>query len=227
MARVRLELTPAPAQVRTARLVAAAVARRCGVDDSLLDEIRLAVGEACSWAVAQHRAHGSGGLVRLEMEDGGPFTVEVFDAEPPAEGRSGSDPEGPGPATSGPGTSGPGTSGPGTSGPGTSGPGTSGPGTSGPGTSGPGTSGPATSRPGTSGPATWGPGTSGPATSGRGTSGPGGTEADVDQPEDDLAGAGLALLASLVEDVQVRPGPVGRGPAVRMSWPVAAGPRQR
>ena len=41
--------------MRTARLVAAAVARRSGVDEAVLDEVRLAVGEACSRAVDLHR----------------------------------------------------------------------------------------------------------------------------------------------------------------------------
>lgn len=83
MATVRLELTATPAQVRTARLVAAAVARRCGVDESLLDEIRLAVGEACSRAVGLHRQQGRRELVRLELDDGGPFAVEVHDVAGP------------------------------------------------------------------------------------------------------------------------------------------------
>ena len=51
MATVELRFSALPAHVRTARLVAAAVARRAGVDEALLDEVRLAVGEACSRAV--------------------------------------------------------------------------------------------------------------------------------------------------------------------------------
>ena len=47
----RVRFTALPAHVRTARLVAAAVARRCGLDEAVLDEVRLAVGEACSRAV--------------------------------------------------------------------------------------------------------------------------------------------------------------------------------
>ena len=57
MATVELSFTPLPAHVRTARLVATAVARRSGVEESLLDEVRLAVGEACSRAVEAHRLH--------------------------------------------------------------------------------------------------------------------------------------------------------------------------
>src|ERR1700726_4183820 len=52
MATVEVTFTPLPVHVRTARLVATAVARRSGVDESLLDEVRLAVGEAC-WARAR------------------------------------------------------------------------------------------------------------------------------------------------------------------------------
>lgn len=55
MATVEMSFTPLPAHVRTARLVATAVARRSGVDETLLDEVRLAVGEACSRAVEAHQ----------------------------------------------------------------------------------------------------------------------------------------------------------------------------
>jgi anti-sigma regulatory factor (Ser/Thr protein kinase) len=80
MATVELSFTPLPAHVRTARLVAAAVARRSGVDESLLDEVRLAVGEACSRAVEEHRLHCPTEPVRLALtEQGGRFEVEVTD----------------------------------------------------------------------------------------------------------------------------------------------------
>lgn len=82
MPTVRLDFSPAPAHVRTARLVAVAVARRAGVADELLDEIRLAVGEACSRAVALHQRYGLGDLVQVEMSDSGRFTVRVCDRGP-------------------------------------------------------------------------------------------------------------------------------------------------
>jgi anti-sigma regulatory factor (Ser/Thr protein kinase) len=82
MATVRLEISATPAHVRTARLVATAVARRSGVDDAALDEIRLAVGEACSRAVGLHRDHAPAELVSLIMEDEGRFTVTVVDMAP-------------------------------------------------------------------------------------------------------------------------------------------------
>ncbi|NUR57857.1 MAG: ATP-binding protein, partial [Catenulispora sp.] len=57
---VLLRFTPQPEHVRTARLVAVAHARRVGVEAGLLDEVRLAVGEACSRAVGLHQRHCPG-----------------------------------------------------------------------------------------------------------------------------------------------------------------------
>lgn len=82
MPTVRLSFTPAPAHVRTARLVGVAVARKVGVSSDLYDEIRLAVGEACSRAVALHRQHGLTDLVEVRIEDDGAFTVRVTDRAP-------------------------------------------------------------------------------------------------------------------------------------------------
>lgn len=80
MATVELSFTALPAHVRTARLVATAVARRSGVDESLLDEVRLAVGEACSRAVEDHQLYCPGEPVRLSLTDlAGRFEVEVTD----------------------------------------------------------------------------------------------------------------------------------------------------
>ena len=44
-----------PALVRTVRLVAAAVARRTSQDEEFVEEVRLAVGEACALLVGQER----------------------------------------------------------------------------------------------------------------------------------------------------------------------------
>jgi anti-sigma regulatory factor (Ser/Thr protein kinase) len=83
MATVEVTFTPLPAHVRTARLVATAVARRSGVDEALLDEVRLAVGEACSRAVEAHRRHCPGEPVKIEMTDQGErFVVVVSDQAP-------------------------------------------------------------------------------------------------------------------------------------------------
>jgi len=82
MPTVRLSFTPAPAHVRTARLVAVAVARRAGVAAELFDEIRLAIGEACSRAVALHRDHSIPDLVEVALGDDDRFTVRVTDRAP-------------------------------------------------------------------------------------------------------------------------------------------------
>ncbi|TDQ55360.1 ATP-binding protein [Actinorugispora endophytica] len=76
MAIVQLTISALPAHVRTARLMATAVARRAGINESTLDEVRLAVGEACSRAVEAHRAHCPEQPIQLELIDsagpGGP-----------------------------------------------------------------------------------------------------------------------------------------------------------
>ncbi|MBB6174165.1 anti-sigma regulatory factor (Ser/Thr protein kinase) [Nocardiopsis mwathae] len=69
MALVQLTISALPAHVRTARLMATAVARRAGIAETALDEIRLAVGEACSRAVEAHRAHCPDQPIRLELID--------------------------------------------------------------------------------------------------------------------------------------------------------------
>ncbi|MGW6459200.1 ATP-binding protein [Streptomyces sp. NPDC055078] len=80
MATVELRFSAQPEHVRTARLVAAAVARRAGVDEAVLDEVRLAVGEACSRAVGLHRGHGITAPVRVVLTDEDKtFSIEVGD----------------------------------------------------------------------------------------------------------------------------------------------------
>ena len=85
MATVEVSFTPLPAHVRTARLVATAVARRSGVDEALLDEVRLAVGEACSRAVEAHRRNNPAEPVRIALTDtAGRFEVAVTDTGDPS-----------------------------------------------------------------------------------------------------------------------------------------------
>lgn len=81
MAGVELRFPPAAGHVRTARLVAVAVARRAGFDAARLDELRLAVGEACARAVNRCAGSGCTEDVLLGIDDEGPgLTVEVLDA---------------------------------------------------------------------------------------------------------------------------------------------------
>src|SRR4051812_5626811 len=80
MATVELRFSALPEHVRTARLVAAAVARRAGVDEAVLDEVRLAVGEACSRAVGLHQSSGISLPVRVTLiEEEKQFSIEVGD----------------------------------------------------------------------------------------------------------------------------------------------------
>jgi anti-sigma regulatory factor (Ser/Thr protein kinase) len=83
MPTVELLFSAQPEHVRTARLVAAQVARRAGVDEAALDEVRLAVGEACSRAVGLHRNNGVEEPVRVLLtEDEKKFSIEVVDEVP-------------------------------------------------------------------------------------------------------------------------------------------------
>lgn len=94
---VTLRFSPLPEHVRTARLVATALARRLGLGEDQLDAVRLAVGEACARAVQRaesarqrdlvtlelaHRSLEAGGAVRLEavvVDGGGDDGVESED----------------------------------------------------------------------------------------------------------------------------------------------------
>jgi len=83
MATVEVSFTALPAHVRTARLVALAVARRAGVSDELIDEVRLAVGEACSRAVGVNQGKAADTPVTMRLVDEQDrFTVEVVDVGP-------------------------------------------------------------------------------------------------------------------------------------------------
>lgn len=93
---VELRFSALPAHVRTARLVAAAVARRAGVDEAVLDEVRLAVGEACSRAVELHRRSSPNEPVTVVLvEQGDGFEVSVTDRAAPDPGPDAGPDEGP------------------------------------------------------------------------------------------------------------------------------------
>ena len=79
MPTVEVSFSALPAHVRTARLIALAVARRAGVDEGLLDEVRLAVGEACSRAVGINQSGAASPVVMRLTDEQGRFTVEVVD----------------------------------------------------------------------------------------------------------------------------------------------------
>lgn len=85
MALVELLLSPLAAHVRTARLVVVAAARRAGMEDELVDELRLALGEACSRAVGLHARHAPATPVKVTIrDDPGGLIVTVTDVGPAA-----------------------------------------------------------------------------------------------------------------------------------------------
>jgi anti-sigma regulatory factor (Ser/Thr protein kinase) len=93
MPTVELRFTPLPAHVRTARLLAAVLARRAGVDEALIDEVKLAVGEACARAVRIHQRHTPADDVVVELSDDEGFVVVVRDCGPhDADTADGDDP---------------------------------------------------------------------------------------------------------------------------------------
>ena len=71
---VRVSIIGDPALVRTVRLVAAAVARRVGRDEDFVEEVRLAVGEACALLVGEPAGRAAGDTapvtVALRLSDG-------------------------------------------------------------------------------------------------------------------------------------------------------------
>ena len=83
MATVELQIPPLPVHVRTARLVGVAAGRRARLPDDLVDELRLALGEACSRAVGLHAQHAPETPVSVLIDDAeGRLTVEVKDVGP-------------------------------------------------------------------------------------------------------------------------------------------------
>lgn len=79
MGTVTIKLPPAPDQVRTARVLAVTLARRAGVDEALLDEIRLAIGEACGRAVHAHVERGVLDPITVLLIDDDGFEAVVID----------------------------------------------------------------------------------------------------------------------------------------------------
>lgn len=79
MTQVRLDVLPDAAYVRVARLVAVSMARLSGVDEGVVEDVRLAVGEACGRAVAAHLQHGLVEPVSLSFEGGRGLAASVVD----------------------------------------------------------------------------------------------------------------------------------------------------
>jgi anti-sigma regulatory factor (Ser/Thr protein kinase) len=77
MSKVEMLMDQDPAHVRVVRLVSAAVARMAGLDDEVLDEVRLGVSEACGLAIDALDAAGSAEPMALEFDDSAGLSVTV------------------------------------------------------------------------------------------------------------------------------------------------------
>lgn len=85
MACATLTIPPQAEQVRTARLVTTAAARRCGVSEDRIDEIRLAVGEVIARSVLRQQRAGLDNPVVVDITDDNElFTVRVQEATDPS-----------------------------------------------------------------------------------------------------------------------------------------------
>jgi len=78
---VTVSIARDPALVRTVRLVAAAVARRTGQDEELVEEIRLAVGEACALLIGE-APDGADSPVTIAIHLSDRISVEVISHSP-------------------------------------------------------------------------------------------------------------------------------------------------
>ena len=75
---VTIAITRDPALVRTVRLVAAAVARRAACKDALIEEIRLAVGEACAVMIGPDESDTDPDeKIEVQLQTEGQFRVTV------------------------------------------------------------------------------------------------------------------------------------------------------
>jgi anti-sigma regulatory factor (Ser/Thr protein kinase) len=78
---VRLTVAPQARLLGTVRLVVATAARRAGLDDELVEDLKLAVTEVCAAAVRD--GDTDPGAIEVELgERGGRFVVEIRDPGP-------------------------------------------------------------------------------------------------------------------------------------------------
>ena len=81
MSACSLRIPADSAQVRVARLVATAAARRSGLTEDEVDDVRLAVGEAVGRAVVRHeRARVAAGVDVRIIDSDRDFAIEVQDS---------------------------------------------------------------------------------------------------------------------------------------------------
>ncbi len=80
MGRVELEIPPRSPYVGVVRLVIAALARNAGLDEEAVDDLRIAVSEACANAVLSTEEAGSDEPVSVTWEEtDGDLIIEISD----------------------------------------------------------------------------------------------------------------------------------------------------
>ena len=83
MATVELEIPPRSVYVGVVRLAVASLARSAGVDEDVVDDLKIAVSEACANAVLGLEELGSDEGISIKFTDDGPALVlEVADRGP-------------------------------------------------------------------------------------------------------------------------------------------------
>jgi anti-sigma regulatory factor (Ser/Thr protein kinase) len=89
---VRLIIAPEPRLLGTVRLVVATAARRVGLDEEQIEDLKVAVSEACALSIHSMRAAGLAEPVEVDLFEGeGRFGIEIRDRAP-ADGRAGTEP---------------------------------------------------------------------------------------------------------------------------------------
>ena len=80
---VVLEVARDPALVRTVRLVAAAFARRCGMQKDTVEDVRLAVGEACAVMIGTDETVSAEGVLEIRLTHDAGLRVRISGATGP------------------------------------------------------------------------------------------------------------------------------------------------
>jgi anti-sigma regulatory factor (Ser/Thr protein kinase) len=87
-ATVRLAFPPQARLLGTIRLVVGIVARKAGIDEEGIEDLKVAVSETCAVAVADLARAGLSSPIELDLiEDGQRFGIEIRDRAP-VDGRS-------------------------------------------------------------------------------------------------------------------------------------------
>ena len=84
-ATVRLAFPPEPRLLGTVRLVVSVIARKAGMDEEGIEDLKVAVSEACAVAVGDLNRAGRPDLIELDLiEAADRVGIEVRDRAPPA-----------------------------------------------------------------------------------------------------------------------------------------------